>query len=167
MEPLAFARRALAWRWTPCVAPVMGSVLIALLTLAVVPDELGVSGTRTGAPGLRDQRDKPSGSASDDTESVTGAANARYPGRSRNRSRPPADGMQDMPDDGQEAPMVPSDPMPRPEPPLPASTATVLPLPGPELAAPPPVDEPGTLPPMNVPFPPPGTTTMPPNAPTP
>jgi hypothetical protein len=170
MEPLAFTRRVIAWRWTPCVAPVTGSVLIALLTLAVVPDELGASSTGTGAPASasRDKRDNISDSATDDAESrgpPPGATEAHSRGpRKSGRQRMAAEATRGLLDTEQELPIAPGGPPPEPEPapPLRPSPEVFTP-PDPALAAPPPVEEPGTLPPLNAP-PPLGPHAPPPNA---
>jgi hypothetical protein len=168
MEPLAFTRRVIAWRWTPCVAPVTGSVLLALLTLAVVPDELGASSVGTSAPASapRDKRDKSSDSANDDAESGVTPARAtetHYREPPGGRARMAADAVRGMLN--AESPSPPSDPPPQPEPtpPLPARPEVFTP-PDPALAAPPAFDEPGVLPPPNVPLPPLGPGTPPPNA---
>lgn len=149
MELLAFVRRVIAWRWTPCVAPVMGSILIALLTLAVVPDEIGGAGTGTGPLALRAKADANADTTGDDTsaEGAPGAAAAaaRHPGVGNGRPRMPADSVQGFFHKAQELPIEPVDPTPQPpppEPPPPAPTATVFTLP----------DVPGALPPPEVPL---------------
>jgi hypothetical protein len=178
MEPLAFARRVLVWRWTPCVAPVMGSVMIALLTLAVVPDEIGGVGTGSGPIALRSKRGPTTDGMTDEGtvgDSAPGATTpGRHPGVGQGRPRMPADAVQGFFHKAQELPIEPVDPNPPPppaEPPPPPPTATVFTLPepplaAPPLAAPPPPIEPGALPPPDVPLPPlgpaTGTATAPP-----
>jgi hypothetical protein len=171
MEPLAFARRVVTWRWTPCVAPVMGSVLIALLTLLVVPEEIGGSGAGTGSRALRGKGDKAPDSGSDDTGSGTnpdGITPARHSGVGNGRPRPAADAIQGFFHQAQELPITPVDPTLQPEPPAPpppAPTATVFTLPEPAVAATPPlVLEPGTLPPPDGSPPPLGPGALPPGA---
>jgi hypothetical protein len=157
MEPLAFARSVIAWRWTPCVAPVTGSVLIALLTLALVPDEIGGSTAGAGSLALRGKPDRTSVSVSDDTANDTnadGTPPARRPGTGRPRM--PAGAGHGVPN-AQELPSVPFEPSPPP--PIPFTP------PEPASPSPPPPDvpEPDMLPPPDVPLPPlgPGPTTPP------
>lgn len=169
MEPLAFARSVIAWRWTPCVAPVTGSVLIALLTLALVPDEIGGSTAGTGSLALRGKPDKTSESVSDDTANDTnldGTPPARRAGTGRPRM--PADAVQGFVQEAQEVPIVPFEPSPEPAPPpIPFTPTPPIPFtpPEPAIPAPPPpaVAEPGTLPPPDVPLAPlgPGPATPP------
>lgn len=162
MEPLALFRRIVVWRWTPCVAPVMGSVLIALLTLALVPDEIGGMSSGTGPLALRAKRDTSSdtpadGSGAESSPASDGTEPPRHPGSGRPRM--PADNVQGFFHKAQELPIEPVDPNPQPppaEPPPPAPTATVYTLPEPTIAAAPP--EPGVLPPPNVPLQPLGPT---------
>jgi len=176
MEPVAVFQRVVAWRWTPCVAPVMGSVLIALLTLAVVPEEIGGSGASSGALALRAKRGLTSDNPVDDTADGTAASGdttpARHPGVGNGRPRMPADAVQGFFHKAQELPIEPVDPTPPappPEPPPPVPTATVFTLPEPVIqAAPPPPAvpepelEPGLLPPPNVPLQPVGPGVVPP-----
>jgi len=178
MEPLAFAQRVLQWRWTPCVAPVMGSVVIALLTLAVVPDEIQGIGTSSGPIALRSKHGPTTDGAADDGSDGATApgvtSTAHHPGVGHGRPRMPADAVQGFFHKAQELPVEPVDPTPQAppaEPPPPPPTATVFTLPDPApaaaaLAAPPTPVEPGALPPPNVPLQPlgptTGTTTAPP-----
>src|SRR5688572_20749417 len=98
MEPLAFARRVILWRWTPCVAPVMGSVMIALLTLAVVPEEIEGIGTSSGRVALRSKHGPTTDSPDDEAtlgDSAPGATTpGRHPGVGNGRPRMPADAVQ-------------------------------------------------------------------------
>jgi hypothetical protein len=170
MEPLAFAQRVLSWRWTPCVAPVMGSVFIALLTLAVVPDEIGGTGAPSGALALRSKNAAASSTASEDPESDGAASGPTTPARrggvGNARSRVPSDTAQGMFQNAQELPSEPVDPAqpPPPQPPvaLPANGFTLPPEPAIQPPLPPPVaGEPGTLPPPDVPLQPLGPTGAP------
>jgi hypothetical protein len=174
MELLAFFRRVLAWRWTPCVAPVTGSIVIALLTLAVVPDEIGGASSSTGPLALRAKQSESSDSSVEDskldgTDTPDVASPTRHPGAGNRRPRMPADAVQGIFHKPQDLPIEPVDPAPQappPEPPPPAPTNTVFTLPtaAPVISPPPPPGEPGTLPPPDVPLQPLGPGS-PPGAP--
>jgi len=160
-------RRVVAWRWTPCVAPVMGSVSIALLTLALVPEEIGSGSAATGPLALRPKHDVTSDAASNDM-AEDGVAAPGAPGAARlpSRAHLGADGVQGFFHKPQDLPVAPVDPTPAPpppEPPPPAATATVYTLPEATVVPPPAPVEPGTLPPPEVPLQPlgPGPTTPP------
>ncbi len=164
MELLAFVRRVIAWRWTPCVAPVLGSVLIALLTLAVIPNEIGQASSASGPLALRAKRDTGTDTDTENPEPEDGStalgARTRTAG-AHGRPRMAADAVQGFFHKAQDLPIEPVDPTPQappPEPPPPAPTATVFTLPETGLAAAPPPVEPGTLPPPDVPLQPLGPT---------
>jgi hypothetical protein len=172
MELVAVFRRVVVWRWTPCVAPVVGSVLIALLTLAVVPEEIGGAGASPLA--LRAKKGSASDLPAEDTATIRGATPGAHPGVGNGRPRMAADAVQGFFHQAQELPIEPVDPTPQappPEPPPPAPTATVFTLPEPTLHAVPPPDdpsvEPGTLPPPDVPLSPVGAGVEPPTGATP
>ena len=43
--------RVLGWRWTPCVALVMGSLAFVALAFAIIPERIGPVAARSPAPG--------------------------------------------------------------------------------------------------------------------
>jgi hypothetical protein len=160
MELPAFVQRVIAWRWTPCVAPVMGSVLIALFTLAVIPEEIGGDATGTGPLALRSKRDATPGTASDEASALdaTSGAATRHAGAVIGRAHAPAGAAPGAFAETTELPSEPSEPTPQapsPKPPLPpaftspdsASTLPAIPTAGQ------PDTEPGLLPPPLAPAP--------------
>jgi hypothetical protein len=168
MEPLAFTRRLIAWRWTPCVAPVTGSVLIALLTWLVVPDQLGESSAGKGTSPVRDKGDQSSDTVNDDAESgaTPDATETRQRATRSGRRRLSADSVGGLLHGNTEPPAIPPDPPPQSDPPPPPPAPpenTNLPPEAP-LVPPPAIEEPGTLPPPNVSPPPLPPGAAPPNA---
>lgn len=152
MDPLALFRRVMAWRWTPCVAPVLGSLSMALVTLAVIPDEIG-GASSSGPLALRDKKDASSSTApgnAPDAPDTTGLNASSRRTSSDIRHRALADPVQGFFHKPQELPIEPVDPEPPPPAPEPPPPAATLPEPMPPAAE---EEEPGALPPPNVPLP--------------
>jgi hypothetical protein len=168
MELPSFVRRVVAWRWTPCVAPVAGSLLIALVTLAVIPDEIGGNTTGAGPLALRSKRDANSGASTDEPsafDTATGAATAARHAGAAGRTRVPGKVGHGPFAAPEELPSEPDDPMTPRLPSEPPTDGVSMP-PGP-VSPPPPVPtagqpetEPGLLPPIE-----PGLPVVPPAVP--
>jgi hypothetical protein len=85
MDPRPTLARFFAWRWTPCVAPVVGSLSFVVLCIAVVPDDIGpVTASPTGAVPTKSVAGSTElGTSSDDDAAGPNEDSPRSPARHR------------------------------------------------------------------------------------
>jgi hypothetical protein len=156
MDPRAAIMRVVNWRWTPCFAPMIGSLSFVVLCIAIVPEDIGPPpGSASGSVATRDSTttgtDEDSEGA-DDTPSKKDARTTRA-SRGAHRATPQvtnrtSDALGSFFRAKETLPVEPVDPDPEPPPPPPppAPTATIYTLPEPPPFATVPLP-PGALPP--------------------
>jgi len=139
--------RAIGWRWTPCVAPLLGSIAFVVFCIAVVPDDIGpLNGPSRSSSDRGDSN--PAAEPSPDTPLVdpTSTSAAASPRRHRDAPTPrvtskTSDTIQSFFRTREALPVEPADPdpgEPAAPPPPPPPTATIFTLPEPPPAATPP-----------------------------
>jgi len=143
--------RVIGWRWTPCLALVMGSLAFVALAFAVIPERIGPIAARSATPGddtpfglrpsthrTRDTRSEVQASLMSPT--LPAAPEPAPPSADRTSNRSAVESLFPSTPPLQ-LPVAPPDPSPPPPPeppPAPAPATTINTLP----SAPPPVQPP-------------------------
>jgi hypothetical protein len=148
MHPLIFVERVVRWRWAPCAGLVAGSLAFVVLSVGLIPHELGPAGPR--AAGVLGRSAEENDVGSDGIADDVGATGGRLARRAQAESvlpAPPQSGSNNgvvrsifnsaPPMELPVAPPDPAPPPPPPDPPAPAPDSTIFTLPNPPAPSPP------------------------------